>query len=334
MSFSFYREMSKGTSGNDVKKWQDYLKTQGYDIDSTGEFDDVTRYYTKRYQQKNKLNTSGIVDADTIGKAGYTYNAAPSQYTMFNNTESGNTLLTNKNNALGALQNFEYSPYSKAQEYSDLLATYNNREPWSYNVNEDELYKQYVDLYTKQGQLAMQDSMAQAAALTGGYGNSYAQSVGQQNYQQYMNLLNQVGIDLADRDYQRYQQEGEDMLTQIGLHEKARANELAEQNNEYDRLQNEYNLANSEYNDAMKEWWIDKQYRDSLSSSGKIEPFTGSTYTDARAYLNKLGVDASGLLGKEAWRKKAEAGDAAASQYDDYEAYLYDYIQYLLNSEE
>ena len=57
-----------------------------------------------------------------------------------------------------------------------------NRSPFTYDMNEDMLYQQYKDSYTRQGKLAMQDTMGQAAALTGGYGNSYATTAGQQTY--------------------------------------------------------------------------------------------------------------------------------------------------------
>lgn len=65
-----------------------------------------------------------------------------------------------------------------------------NYEPFKYDLNGDMLYKQMADNYIQQGQLAMQDTMANAAALTGGYGNSYAASVGNQAFQQHLTQLN------------------------------------------------------------------------------------------------------------------------------------------------
>lgn len=61
---------------------------------------------------------------------------------------------------------------------------------FEYDLNADLLYKQMADNYIQQGQLAMQDAMANAAALTGGYGNSFAASVGNQAYQQHLTALN------------------------------------------------------------------------------------------------------------------------------------------------
>ena len=83
-----------------------------------------------------------------------------------------------------------------------------NRPSFSYNVNEDALYQQYKDRYTQLGRQAMQDTMGQAAALTGGYGSTYGQRVGQQTYDQYMTGLTdkipelyQLAQQKYDRDY-------------------------------------------------------------------------------------------------------------------------------------
>ena len=60
-----------------------------------------------------------------------------------------------------------------------------NRKEFSYDLNGDMLYQQMKDQYQVLGKTAMQDTMGEAAALTGGYGNTYAQSVGQQTYDEY-----------------------------------------------------------------------------------------------------------------------------------------------------
>ncbi len=96
--------------------------------------------------------------------------------------------------------------------YEDLLKNLfdkvMNREAFSYDLNGDALWQQYKDQYTTQGQLAMMDTMGQAAALTGGYGSSYSQSAGQQAYQGYLQQLNdripelyQLALDKYNSDY-------------------------------------------------------------------------------------------------------------------------------------
>ena len=103
------------------------------------------------------------------------------------------------------------------QSMNDTLNKYLNRDPFSYDVTGDALYQQYKDQYVTQGQMAMMDTMGQAAAMTGGYGNSYAQSVGQQAYQGYLQQLNDKVPELYQLALNKYNQEGEALLNQYGL---------------------------------------------------------------------------------------------------------------------
>lgn len=104
----------------------------------------------------------------------------------------------------------------------------NNREKFSYDLNGDALYQQYKDQYMNQGKLAMQDTMGQAAAMTGGYGNSYAETVGNQAYQGYLSKLNEVVPELYQMAYNRYQQEGQDMKDMYSMLNSAYENEYGE----------------------------------------------------------------------------------------------------------
>lgn len=97
---------------------------------------------------------------------------------------------------------------SKYQGQIDqVMQNITDRKPFQYDVNADALYQQYKDRYTQMGRQAMQDTMGQAAALTGGYGNTYAQNAGQQAYGAYMQGLTdkipelyQLALDKYDRD--------------------------------------------------------------------------------------------------------------------------------------
>lgn len=59
--------------------------------------------------------------------------------------------------------------------------------------------------------------MGRAAALTGGYGNSYAQTAGQQAYNTYLQQLNDRIPDLYELAYSKYQQEGEELRDRYKL---------------------------------------------------------------------------------------------------------------------
>ena len=91
------------------------------------------------------------------------------------------------------------------------------RDPFSWNADQDPFYQDYARRYTQLGQQAMKDTMGQAAALTGGYGNTYAQFAGQGAYNQYMNALADRAIELENRAYQRYQDAGNELYKQYSL---------------------------------------------------------------------------------------------------------------------
>lgn len=109
-----------------------------------------------------------------------------------------------------------YQPTWEGQ-LKDTIAQILNREQFSYDLNGDALYQQMKDQYINQGQMAMMDTMGQAAAMTGGYGNSYAQSVGQQAYQQHLKGLNDKVPELYQMALNRYNQEGQALYDQASL---------------------------------------------------------------------------------------------------------------------
>ena len=98
---------------------------------------------------------------------------------------------------------------------SDKVSKYLNQDPYSYKSQNDASYQAAKDQYTKTGQQAMKDTMAQASALTGGYGNTYSQSVGQQQYNAQMDNLSQKAIEYEQQAYNRYVSDREQQLNTI-----------------------------------------------------------------------------------------------------------------------
>lgn len=131
------------------------------------------------------------------------------------------------------------------------------RDKFQYDVNGDALYQQYKDRYMQQGKQAMMDTMGQAAALTGGYGNSYAQQVGQQTYQGYLQGLNDKVPELYKLALDRYNQEGTDLMNQYSL--------LA------DRSDKEYNR----YRDSVSDWQTQRDYLTNRYNNERNFDYTG-----------------------------------------------------------
>lgn len=109
------------------------------------------------------------------------------------------------------------SPYQ--QQIADLLAQIQGRGEFKYDFNADPIYQQYKDRYTQAGKMANMDAQANAAALTGGYGNSWAQTVGQQQQQQYMQQLNDIIPDLHEYNYGIWSDQNDWLMDQLGLYQ-------------------------------------------------------------------------------------------------------------------
>ncbi len=92
-----------------------------------------------------------------------------------------------------------------------------NREGFRYDMNSDPLYMSYRDRYAREGRLAMRSTMGQAAALTGGYGSSYSQAVGQEQYGAYLEKLGNVMPQLYSAAYSRYKSEGDALSEQYAM---------------------------------------------------------------------------------------------------------------------
>jgi hypothetical protein len=124
-----------------------------------------------------------------------------------------------------ALKKLQEQAANKPGEYqsqwqnqlNDTINKILNREKFSYDLNGDALYQQYKNQYVNQGKMAMMDTMGQAQAMTGGYGNSYAQSVGQQAYQSHLQELNNKIPELYQLALNKYQMEGDEMYNQTAL---------------------------------------------------------------------------------------------------------------------
>lgn len=99
----------------------------------------------------------------------------------------------------------------------ELLSRILNREPFSYDLNGDALYRQYAHRYAAQGRMAMEDTQGRAAALTGGYGNSYGQTAAQQTYQGYLQQSGDLIPELYRLALSKYQAEGDALEQQYRL---------------------------------------------------------------------------------------------------------------------
>ena len=155
----------------------------------------------------------------------------------FTRNDDGSRVTRLENN-LNTIKNFDKA-YGKddnsGYQYviNSLLADISGAK-FKYDAKSDPRYALAQD-YAKD---AMQNQMAESAALTGGYGNSYSAAAGQQVYNDYM----EGAVDnLEDRAYSRFQDEQNDryqrLNTLIGLEGTAYNRALERENTEYNRAE-------------------------------------------------------------------------------------------------
>lgn len=156
----------------------------------------------------------------------------------------------NKTNAQNAVANYGDFAYKNQDAYDRALDAITNRKKFTYDLNADAMYQQYKDNYITQGKQAMMDTMGQASALTGGYGNSYAATVGNQTYQGYLTHLNDVAPELYKLALDKYNNEGNDLLNQLNVLANDRQTQYGEWGDKLNRLLADRDYHSSEYDAA------------------------------------------------------------------------------------
>ena len=125
------------------------------------------------------------------------------------------------------------------QQLQQTLDEILNREAFSYDPAGDALYRQYQDLYANQGRLAMEDAAGQAAALTGGYGNSYAATAARQAYQGSLSQLSQLLPQLQSMALARYEAEGSAMKDRYSALQQQESGDFNRYQQKFDRWQSQ-----------------------------------------------------------------------------------------------
>lgn len=197
---------------------------------TTPEFAQVqTPTYTGQTTQANKATTlDQRLPADTLATLNSQFQVSQAYQQAMDYTNS-------------LLQQLNGGKTTYSDQISQLISDYQNRDKFAYNADTDPMFQQALASAMRSGKTAMQDTMGQAAALTGGYGSSYATGVGQNAYNQYV----QEAYDMLPEYYQialdAYEREGQSMLNQLTMMDNA-------DSKEYDRLNNAYNM---NYNNAQ-----------------------------------------------------------------------------------
>lgn len=316
-----YATIKSGSKGSDVKTWQKYLQSQGYDIGSAGVdgiMGNATTNATKQYQKDNGLAVDGIVGKNTWASMNSGSNTKTNNDTNKNTknvpkidgvsettleiatsdfkgsdelkgleTEKGqykdealefysnkdiidtstydklgeqfvvpDEVLQTDAYLKGQLEKIQSGKTSWSDQYNSAINDYLNRDKFEYDVDNDQLFQQALASAMNSGKTAMQDTIGQASALTGGYGSTYATSAGNQAYNQFIEDAYNNLPEYYQMALEAYQMEGQEMFNRVNMLGAA-------DDKEYGRMVDAYNLTSDHRNRLYDEAYT--MFRDEKS---------------------------------------------------------------------
>ena len=129
--------------------------------------------------------------------------------------------------------------YANQDAYQKLLDSLVNQQPFSYDLEADPVWGSYKKQYTREGDRATANALAQAAAASGGIPSSYAATAAAQAGNYYAGQLTDIIPTLEQNAYGRYLDDFNARLGSLGALESDRAFS-------YENFMNEYNMQQQE----------------------------------------------------------------------------------------
>lgn len=205
----------------------------------------------------------------------------------------------------GYQQTYYYQPLDlpEYKPYSGTTPTLNipkykpfSYKDFNYNVENDDIYKQYAEQFARQGQSAGERSLAGAAALTGGMPSSFAAAANAQAQQAYAKKTADMIPVLEQNAYNRY----------LGERNFSYQDYLNQYNADVDRAKSMYDAdwrsTNFNYQD-----YLNKYNADVDRARAAYDSEIGQRDFNYQNYLNKL--DSDYRQSEFDWRKDIDARD-------------------------
>lgn len=213
----------------------------------------------------------------------------------------------------GQLEKIQSGKTSYSDQVRDMMDKIMNREKFSYDVDTDPLFQQALASAMNSGKQAMQDTIGQASALTGGYGSTYATTAGNQAYNSFI----EDAYDNLPQYYQMareaYQMEGEEMYRQFGMMSELDDKEFNRNLTAYDAT---FNHRNQLYNESYG------QFRDEKSDAFNMANLQlnehGQKVSDAYNYYSAASNQSDRLYEREysRWQDSVNQAMQLAQMYN------------------
>ena len=184
---------------------------------------------------------------------------------------------------------FDYTYDSEMRALIDQILN-SNLADWK----QGDQYAALKDQYAANGEMGMNDLLGQVSSRTGGLASSYAASVANQEYNDWMSKLEQAAQEM-------YQQDRSDKLNNLGVLNDAYDREYGEYGDKLSQWNTDRNFAYQQAQDALADQWKQKEWdynmsqdeynrlaqqADNLAAYGDFSGYKALGYTDSQ--INKM----------------------------------------------
>lgn len=311
------------------------IDTLGLDYEKTNQYTQYLVPETNPYQPLGTYNDAGLSAADMQAVAGYQdqyrYGKATGNQEMMDTAHQAAEILRSQYGYSGGVDGsdyialggsgggsggsggsgsnwptFDYDAYKDRPTYESsysetidqLLDKILNREDFSYNFEEDPLYQQYLSQYTREGNRAMNDTLATAAANAGGM-NSYAITAAQQANNYYAAQAADKIPELYQLAYEMYLDDIDLQVQDLGLVQRMDDTQYGRYRDTMSDWEDDRNFAYNAYRDDVSDfkWQTEFDYnvgRDQIADSRYDKEWN---YSVSKTNYDKvMGMLAAGIM--------------------------------------
>lgn len=321
-----------------IREWQKQYMAAKAEYDKTGSFDAYQAMQDAHAAAESiraQFEYSGGIDGSAY--LGWGNGSWSGSGTFSGGGFSGGTFPGVSGYGTNPFPEYE-SPYQ--DEIDELLGNLLSYDEFVYKLDDDPLYQQYLSQYLREGDRALNDTLAAAASGAGGM-NSYAVSAAQQAQNYYNAQLNDRVPELYQLAYEMYLRDFETELSKLGVVQGLEDTAYGRYRDDvgdwfnnrdfnYNAYINDRDFNYNKYRDTISDSRYDKEWNYNVSANDRNNAynqamdFLSMGIMPSSDILNKAGISVneaqnyiSSLLSSRTKKSSGGSGSSAKKKTDD-----------------
>ena len=192
------------------------------------------------------------------------------------------------------------------------------RQPFSYDPAADPIYRQYEQMYTRNGQQAMEDTLAQLSARTGGLASSYAGAAAQQTYDAHMAELSDKVPELRALAYEMYLNDEDRQMQQLGLLRDLDATQYSRQRDAMGDWEKDRDFAYSAHRDSIADRRYNTEWQHQLGRDAADDEWRKTQWEHQLELEDKQAEEDRNAMLLEALLEGGIVNDSTKGAYEHY----------------